>query len=159
MAKKINPKERLANTFLILLLSIFILLAGFRTVYNLFKVFTEEVSWIQLSDYEKRKKLFGDIYDFFTVINSKTEKDAEILFLTTDIRMHYLSKYYLYPRRITVVRIDKEQQFDANKYEYIAVFVNNDKSAKVMIGNTNAAKFKDIYIKQTEDTISKLLKK
>ena len=141
--KKITTTK---NRILIVILTVFLFIALVRTVNNFSKIYTEEGSWIGLSDFEKRKRLYGDIFVFFTFINANTQSRAKILFLTTDGRAYYLSKYYLYPRIVTVIRIDKKiPEYNLQQYDYIAVFINDE----VQYTEKLKAFMKDVKKKET----------
>lgn len=109
---------------LIAILLVFFGIACIRTAYNLSKVITEEKEWIGLSDEGRRKKAYGELYVFSERIKKQTKTNATVLFITTDTRAHYLVKYFLYPRRITVVKPNAAASSPAF---YAAVFLPNCK--------------------------------
>lgn len=82
-------------------LSVFIITIGFsllRTLLNISKIYTEEKSWIFLSEERKKQKLYGDLYYFYRDIKNMTPKT--IYLLSKDGKAYYLGRYLLYPQRI-----------------------------------------------------------
>lgn len=84
------------------------LLSVARTFFNITKIYTEEKSWMHLSDEEKRVKIFREAHLFLTFVQENTiQNSSMILFLphpNFDNRLFYLSLYCLYPRKIQLVQ-------------------------------------------------------
>lgn len=101
------------------------MLAVFNVFYNSVKSVSEVREWAFLTDHEKRHKLFGDTYDFYTFINKNSQENANILFMPKDEMSFYLARYYLYPRLIT--RVTNEEQVakfsQTGTYTHVATFV------------------------------------
>jgi hypothetical protein len=90
------------STFLFVLLGVWALLAIGSVGYNAVNTVSEVKNWYFLTDTQKREKLFGDLYTFFTFIDKNTPADASILIKSFDVRTFFLGRYYLYPKKITV---------------------------------------------------------
>jgi hypothetical protein len=111
------------NKLLIVIISLWIVIAAFRTFYNLSKLYTEERYWIGLSNEEKRAKYFGDIHYFLRFLDSKTSKGSQILFLTNDLKSHYLGRYYIYPDKELYAGHDLLKGREKKKnYDFIAIY-------------------------------------
>jgi hypothetical protein len=99
-------------------------IAGCNVVYNMVKSVSEVKEWAFLSDSQRRQKAFGAAYDFTQVIAVHTPQNATILLYTTDTLLPLLSRYYLYPRVITMV--NNKKQLDSlsrsMKFDYLAVY-------------------------------------
>ena len=67
-----------------------------------------------MSDTEKRQKIFGDLYTVTMLIEKNTMKKSQILLVSKEKMPYYLTRYYLYPRRIYLN--------SSNKYPYIFVY-------------------------------------
>ena len=119
-----NQNVQCMKAIFIFLIFLWILLSFFNIFYNLKKTVSEIHEWGSLSDNQKRNKIFGYSHDFFTIIKDHTEKDTKILIFSKDTKTHFLSIYYLYPRRITST--DNEKDFlklvRTKKYQYIAAY-------------------------------------
>lgn len=92
--------------------------------YNTIKIGTEYRQWGNLTDTEKRQKIFGSIYTFLFFIHANTEKSSKILVYSQDIKTYYLSKYYLYPRIVTTTA-DKNKitsLIKSGKFSYLALY-------------------------------------
>ena len=100
---------------------LWVLFSFFSVGYNLIKVTPEVREWFFLTDNEKRSKLFGDTYALLEIIRSKTEENTEIAIFSPDIKTHYLSIYYLYPRKTIVFNNEKEfiSSISHKKYNYV----------------------------------------
>jgi hypothetical protein len=111
---KIKSTLKIVVIFLIL---IWIPFNGMRTMYNLSKIYTEEMAWIRLSDEEKREKLFEDRYIFIQMIDEETKISDSININSQDGMVYYLARYYLYPKKIywnSQVRTNYYATFDKN---------------------------------------------
>lgn len=79
-----------------------------RTLYNVSKLFTEEKSWIFLSDDAKRERIFGDRYKVIQFIKENTSPSSslQIEMNEKDVydEFYFLNIYYLFPRRVRNVR-------------------------------------------------------
>jgi len=95
----------------------------FNVFYNSVKSISEIKNWAFLSDYQKREKIFGDLFVFIDLINKNTKNKSEILIIAKDEMPFYLSRYFLFPKKVyrqdslNIAQIDKEK-----KYQYIAVY-------------------------------------
>lgn len=103
---------------LFFLFALWIIIGFFNVAYNSKKAISEVKEWFFLSDYEKRHKIFGDLYDFSLFLNQHTERDAKILLFSKDGMMYGVGRYYTYPRDITpakdkndFIRLIKSKQF------------------------------------------------
>lgn len=148
----------------IFFISIWILISILRTIYNVSKIYVEEKNWIILTDEEKRSKFFGNVYNFIKFIELNTDKNTNIVFLSPGGKTYYLSRYYLYPRKITYVKNPKEAYaiLKKDKFDYFVVYKTNDKelnendSLKWKIKNFKPIKiFSDV---DNTDTIGYLFK-
>ena len=107
-----------------LLIFIWVIISFFNIFYNGVKSFSEMQEWGTLTDSEKRHKLFGSVYDFIMLIQNHTSKNDRILIYSKDIKTHYLSIYYLYPRVVTTTN-DKQmflQLIKTKKFVHIASY-------------------------------------
>ena len=110
--------------FLSLLIFIWIISGFFNVFFNSFKSISEIREWVPLSDYEKREKIFGELYPFLNFVEKNTLPESNILIFSSDIKTHYLAIYYLYPR-ITYDTYSEKELNDLTKkrkYTYIALF-------------------------------------
>lgn len=107
------------RSFLYILLGIYFLIAVGNVGYNGLKTYTEVRDWYFLSDTQKREKIFGDLYTAFLFIDKNTVENASLLIVSSDVRAFFLGRYYLYPKKITVVATAKELAQQALP-EYVA---------------------------------------
>lgn len=120
-------KKSIIRLFLILIM-IWLVASFIRTIYNISKIFTEELEWLSLSDEEKRIKLFGDLHYFFRFVEKNTDNNSKILLYSFDGDAFYLSVYYLYPRKITYIRfLDKnlDNILKENDFSYLVFYYKN----------------------------------
>lgn len=109
------------KTFLFVLLVAWGILAIGSVGYNAVNTVSEVKNWYFLTDTQKREKLFGDLYTFFTFIDKNTPEDASILLKSFDVRTFFLGRYYLYPKKITVVESSKDIKAQVSP-QYVASF-------------------------------------
>lgn len=106
---------------LYVLLFLYFLIAIGNVGYNTIKTYSEIREWYFLTDTQKRYKLFGDLYTFFIFLDKNTPPKASLLIVSKDVRTFYLGRYYLYPKKITVVSLPKDIKMQASP-QYIASF-------------------------------------
>ena len=100
-----------------ILFSLIVVLVGisfFNVFYNLNKTIVEIKEWAYLTNQQKRQKIFGDPYTVAMLIEKNTMKKSQILLVAKEKMPYYLTRYYLYPRRI--------YRNNSNKYPYIFVY-------------------------------------
>lgn len=129
MKVKYKNVNGVISTALFLLIFSWGLLAIVRSFYNFSKIYSEERSWIFLSDSEKRTRLFGDLYSVAVDVDSKTPVSSRILLLAPGGKTFFLSRYYLYPRRLVYVRSVKEMQEELkkNSFDYLVMFQTSER--------------------------------
>lgn len=130
---------------LLLLLLLWLIIAVSRTVFNVSKVFTEERAWYGLTYEEKREKQFGDIHHFLRFVETKTEKNSEILFFTDDLKAYYLGRYYLYPTKVIG---ENELIWDpnANYYDYILIYPKTKALTEQANEESNIQSYKEFAV-------------
>lgn len=84
-----------------------------RMFNNVIKIYTEELSWITLSDNQKREKIFGEKFTFWSYVKRNTDKTSSIAVYmpdpNTEPGAYYFSLYILYPRKIIfLTNVDRE---------------------------------------------------
>jgi hypothetical protein len=129
-AKKANYRKILSSPkqgIFIFLVALWIATAFFNIFYNIVKTKSEVQEWVRLNDVDKRQKIFGDLYNFFTFISSNTQKNETILIYSKDQRTFYLGTYYLYPRHIVFIDDEKNlmQTIKKQKYTHVAIYNNH----------------------------------
>jgi len=130
LKSKNMPDQTSVGVYLVVfLVLVWVVLSFTRTIYNFSKVYTEEMSWISLDDSEKRVRLFGDLYRVVSFISGKTSLSSNILLLAPGGKTFYVSRYYLYPRRITYARSLKEMETAIRKdsFDYLVVFQTSER--------------------------------
>lgn len=117
------------NYLLLILMSVWFVIAFLRTSYNVLKIYTEEKAWISLSDEEKRNKIFGDLHTFFRFVQRNTKEGSRILFLSPGGKTYYVGLYYLYPTKIIYVKniIEARELMKKNKFNYLLVYQTREK--------------------------------
>jgi len=122
-------KDKLANSaqiLFILLIIVWFVISIIRVANNVLRIYTQERQWIFLTDDQKREKLFGEPFDFLTLIANKTPSTAKIAtFLPKpDIEpgSFYLSQYFLYPRNVQSISPINEGILKKDKFEYLAIY-------------------------------------
>ncbi len=110
------------RNFLFVLLSFYCFIAVGIVGYNIVTTVSEIKDWYFLTDIQKRHKIFGNLYDFFTFIDKNTPENAKILIVSSDVRTFFLSRYYLYPKKIIVLSSPKDISDLKIAYEYIASY-------------------------------------
>ena len=115
---------KIAKLLFLFLIVIWFSISFFRTIYNFSKILTEELRWINLSDDQKRVKIFGDYHQLFKLIENKTNLYSKILFVTTDGQAYYPGRYYLYPRKVFWTHSLKSKDISIlkNNYNYLFLF-------------------------------------
>src|SRR6266550_146057 len=94
---------------LLFLVILWVIIAFFNVTYNTIKSVSEAKQWMFLTNQQKQTKIFGDITNVFITINNDTNKNARVLLFTKDNMLFYLSRYYLYPKK--VIWISEEKDF------------------------------------------------
>ena len=119
----------ITNKVALSLIFLWVAIALTGLVYNGVKSVSEVKEWFFLTDFEKRQKIFGELFTFLYALKSTTSDNATILVYSTDIRTFHLSLYYLYPRKITLVDSKNALQVAAStaNYDYIALYHFNGK--------------------------------
>lgn len=131
-----------------------IIIAFFNIFYNSVKSYSEVKEWGNLTDYQKRYKIFGDLHIFLTLIKDKTKKNDSVLIYTKDgvkWQTFFLSLYYLYPRKITTT-IDKKEftlLSKSNKFDYIATynssFISDKYKRSAIFSTLKSANYGSLY--------------
>ena len=112
-----------SHKFLLLLILLWIALSFTSILHNSVKSITEIRDWYFLSDTEKRQKIFGDLYTVTMLIEKNTTKKSQILLVAEEKMPYYLTRYYLYPRRIYLTTAkDLARTNKENKYPYIFAY-------------------------------------
>jgi hypothetical protein len=123
----------MANSYKIKILSciliIWFIMSVFNVFYNLLKSVSEVKIWFPLTDYEKRKMIFGDFYPFLSFVSANSAKNSNMLIYSKDVKSFYLSIYYLYPRAITIVdnKNDLNSKLSNGEFKYVAIYKNSYK--------------------------------
>lgn len=137
--------KRQSRTILLIFITLWFLIAFFRTFFNLSKLITEEPRWYFLSTEEKKEKQFGEMHLFFRFAQKIVPPRSNILLYTENGMAYYLSRYYFYPTTV----IWGERQFtewnnDINRnYTYVLYFLPvNELSDTVMVNNITYKKLK-----------------
>lgn len=122
-----RPVKKLNGYVVSVLLSLWIVFSLVSVVYNTLKIFPETKQWFFLSDLQKRQQIFGDIYDFLVFIEKNTSYNSDVAILSADVKTHYLSLYYLYPRKIvdTSTQSRLSTLATSKKITYIATYNNS----------------------------------
>jgi hypothetical protein len=91
------------------------------------KSVSEVKAWAFLSDNQRRQKAFGDPYAFTQMMAAHTPQNATILLYTTDTLLPLLSRYYLYPRIVTVTgdRAKFIALANTKRFPFVAVYTNS----------------------------------
>jgi hypothetical protein len=112
----------------IIVFFVFILFWFFLSIFNVFynsaKSISEFHTWAYLSNIQKKQKIFGDQYNYFLFIDDHTNKNAKILFLSSDVMAFYYGRYQNYPRLLSWVKdtVEVKQALRMQKYSYIATY-------------------------------------
>ena len=113
-------------------------------MYNISKIFTEELVWIRLSDDEKLSKFFEDRYNFISKIDSATSKNDSFIYTSQDGQFFYLARYYLYPKKIYWSKHSSEKaQYTVEFHEITKKISHNSKAIVLYEGK----KFKGFVLK------------
>ncbi len=128
---KINKKYSfIINIFFISVLIIWIVISLFRTVYNFSKIYTEEIDWLKLSDYEQREKIFGKKFVLLQDVKTLSNEESKILFIFDDKELmhgfNYLANYNLYPRVVDTCLYKDSSNYNFNNYNVITVLFKNE---------------------------------
>ena len=105
-------------------------LSFFRMANNIFRLFTDEIGLVHISDLQKKEQMFGDRFRFWTFVEKYTPSDASVYVYMPeydiDPSAFYYSLYNLYPRKIKFVKdLDQESpQIEGNQY-YVLYFSNH----------------------------------
>lgn len=112
-----------------LLIILWLAMSFVRTFYNVSKIFTEERTWIMLSDEQKREKLFGDLHSLFRFAQKQTPASSNIIFLAPGGKTYFLGRYYLYPRKLKWVKNTEEvyRISSSKEYSYILMYQTRDR--------------------------------
>lgn len=121
---KLMRSKRISQIILLFfLLGVWVLFASLRMMYNFSKLYTEEMQWFFLSDYDKREKLFGDIHLLYTNLNPVID-NHDVLLLTKDGKEFFLGRYYLYPQKIYWAKSEDEavKLIKTRKYPFFVIY-------------------------------------
>ncbi len=123
-----------------------------RLVYNYIKIYSQEKNWIFKSIDEKKELMFGDVYPAMQFIAQNTPLSARIVIVMAnpkiEPRLHYLSQYYLYPRRVSI----SQKIIHEKNIQYQVLYIKNEdlnlKKVKEVSGNKKSIIFngKDISL-------------
>jgi hypothetical protein len=124
--------------FLSIFIILWAILSFFYVFYNILKFTTEAKTWLPLSDYQKRQKIFGNIYDFLFFVQSNTEEKSSVLIFAKNDLASLLGRYYLYPRSIEVVSNLSSFQLvkSQKKFNYTAFFNSSVKKENCHLINS-----------------------
>ncbi len=139
------------NTLFILII-FFICIAWFNIFYNLNKTVYEMKNWVFLSDTQKRVKIFGELYEITQLIDKNTTKKSKILLVTDKKMLYYLTRYYLYPRRIYPTTAKELASTNKqNKYPYIFVYntkISTNAYKEIASFSSKSGNYGRLYIKK-----------
>lgn len=121
--RELVKDQAVYNKILLVFLIIWTAFAVVSVAYNAVKTISEVKEWAFLSDNEKRYKIFDNLHDYFVFIQNNTNPNGSILLYSEDARAFYLSKYYLYPRKVDLADNvqDLKKMADSGEYMYLAV--------------------------------------
>ncbi len=133
---KINKKySSIVNIFFFSILIIWIFISLFRTVYNFSKIYTEEIAWLRLSDFEQREKIFGKKFVLLYDLKTLSNDNSKILFLFNDKDLmhgfNYLANYYLYPRVINTTIYEEMNTHEYKNYDIVVLVFKKDNVFKL----------------------------
>lgn len=94
---------------LILLFLTWFILALTRLCFNYIRAVTLEKKWIQYTDSQKRKEIYGDIYTVLQYINTYYPTESNMLLISRDGKEYFISRYILYPKKIYWDEIEKNE--------------------------------------------------
>ena len=114
--------KRLFDLLLIIIIALWFGVSFLRTIYNISKLFSEELSWIRLSNTEKRSRLYGDIFFVLNALGNNQKKQNKVLLLSSDGKIFFLMRYHLYPQKIFWVTSKNELMKIAKNYKNIVVY-------------------------------------
>jgi hypothetical protein len=113
----------LSLVFLILL-SVWILLSITSIIINGFKAISQESKLLILTDSQKKYLIFGDLYLFFSFVETNTPKHASIILYPHTEEIFYRGIYELYPRITYTAKnvTEVERLIRTKSPDYIAVY-------------------------------------
>ncbi|HSX40333.1 MAG TPA: hypothetical protein VLF68_01845 [Candidatus Saccharimonadales bacterium] len=110
---------------IVTVIAVWFLIALGRTIYNYTKVFSQDLQWAGLSQKEQKAKTFGDLDSFLRFVDTNTASASSILVVSSNGTLHYLSKYYLYPKHSFFIDNFKDFAKEKDHYLYIALFTDH----------------------------------
>jgi|GEM_PF-5956856 len=94
-----------------------LLLGSVRLAYDYIRVFTTEKQWLMYSDSQKRRELYGDIYDVIQSVETEHKNVNNILLISGDGKQFFILRYILYPKKVYWDRL--ENNIDLSQYDLI----------------------------------------
>lgn len=127
--KGIKGKVNIFRKFFAFLILLWFLLSLARMGNNILRIFTEEAVFIHLSDSQKKEKIFGDAYNFWSLIERNTLPSSKIAVFMPDPTMEpgafYFSIYNLYPRRITYIEDIDLKRLQSSGFNYLVLLYDS----------------------------------
>lgn len=137
--------KKIGTVLIIILLTIWFIVALGRTFYNLSKLYTEEKSWYLLSTEQQKAKQFGELHYLYQFVDLHTQNDSVIKFYTHDNKAYYLGRYYLYPKKV-ISKFNKNLWANnIYSYNYYLIYpIENKNLIKEIKNDKNYNKLKQI---------------
>lgn len=143
--------KRNFKVYLIILVGLWTILVFARIILNISKLYTEEKSWVFLTNEQKREKQFGEKYVFLKFATENMVANSNIVMFTDDGMVYYLARYFLYPTTV----IWGERQFtewgnDINRDYSYAIFYPVKRpilGEKKIINGISYTKLKEFKVK------------
>ena len=130
----LNDKKlfiKLFKNLLLLIIIFWIILAVLRTFYNLYKIPTEERTWIQMSEDDKRVNLYGDVEYLFIKTNKITKENDCVLLYSSSDKSFFLLRYILYPKKVYWANRNDEALMPKEKVCNFAIIYNVKANANI----------------------------
>lgn len=131
--------------FSLLIITMFAL-GCYSLVRNYASFVKHEIPEIFESDDIKRIKYFGSTYPVVLSLKSNIPDQSSLYLVADDQKTHFLSKYFLYPRKVFFSET-VESNFKHGHFDYYVVIDNLDSTRKYVIPLwLKFQKHKEIYI-------------
>ncbi len=148
-------KQNAARLLLTLTVSLWFVISLASLIRNYWSL-RNEAGEILLSDYDKRTIYLGTVYRVLNEIEKVIPQESRIVILGEDQKTHFLSKYFLYPRRVTYTT----DKISIRKYlknnDYLVVIRESPVNAIKTISLSQANFLKTFKISDFETIIYKL---
>lgn len=125
----LRNRKKIYQAIICIVVSFWLVLSVVRVGYGYLKIYTQEKDIIFLSDEQKKQIQFGDLHNFYTFVNTHTESNSKIAFLSPGRKAYFLSRYYVHPRKIYYAQDTQSLEYimKAKKIDYIVVYQTPDK--------------------------------